>query len=146
MNIRLLGSALLVAFLLGLSGCGDGFQVVPFSGQVTAEDGTPLDKIFVEFYPVAGGAKSFGETDAQGVFVLKTVDGRDGAVVGEHHVTLRDTAVLGDKFMGRAAEHVNMSEGRKPRIANKYISADQSGIKCTVSSDGQPPVFKTSTN
>lgn len=141
MQNRTIGCVLFSILFLSLTGCGDGFSVVPYSGQVTTADGKPLDKIFVEFYPTGGGPKSIGETDSEGKFALKTVDGEEGAVVGEHKVTLRDTAVLGDKFMGRAAEHVDMTEGRKPRIANKYTSVDNSGLTCSVA-EGATTVFK----
>jgi hypothetical protein len=34
------------------------------------------------------GPASYGKTDAQGRFVLRTMDGRDGAVVGPHKVRI----------------------------------------------------------
>jgi len=141
MQIRSIASVLIGVLFLTLTGCGDGFRIVPYSGQVTTADGKPLEKIFVEFYPTAGGPKSIGETDAEGKFSLKTVEGEEGAVAGDHKVTLRDTSILGDKFLGRAGEHVDMTEGRKPRIANKYTSVDNSGLTCSVS-EGASTVFK----
>jgi hypothetical protein len=48
----------------------------------------------VNFQPIAGegtenpGPGSTGITDAEGRFVLKTIDGEDGAVVGEHQVRI----------------------------------------------------------
>jgi hypothetical protein len=36
-----------------------------------------------ELYP---GSASYGKTDAQGQFTLRTVDGHDGAVAGPHKV------------------------------------------------------------
>jgi hypothetical protein len=128
--------------LVGLVGCSDKFKIVPVSGQVTAADGKPLDKIFVEFYPSGEGPKSYGETNADGKFTLKTNDGKDGAMIGKHRVSLKDTAVLGDKFMGRAGEHVDMTEGRKPRIANKYTSIDTSELTFDVTEGGEGPKFQ----
>ncbi|MEQ1827836.1 MAG: hypothetical protein ABL921_17885, partial [Pirellula sp.] len=81
----------------------------------------PLDKILVEFWPETEGSRSFGETDSQGRFKLMTDDGKTaGASVGNHRIILKDSAVHGDKFMGRAAENVDLSNGRKPRISDKY--------------------------
>lgn len=133
---------LLIAFALASQGCSEKFKLIPVSGEVTSDDGKPLDKIFVEFYPVSGGPKSIGETDAAGKFTLKTLEGEDGAVIGNHQVSLRDTGILGDKFMGRAAEHVDMTKGKKPRIASKYAQADKSGLTYTVADGAEGPVFK----
>lgn len=132
----------LIAFAATLQGCSDSFKLVPVSGQVTTEDGKPLDKIFVEFFPLSGGPKSMGETDSEGKFLLKTAEGQDGAVIGEHQVSLRDTGILGDKFMGRAGENVDMTKGRKPRIAAKYAQSDKSGLTYKVAAGTEGPVFK----
>lgn len=109
-----------------LIGCG-GPRIAPVEGTVTL-DGKGLDKILVEFWPSAEGPRSVGETDAQGHFELMTDDGKRGAVVGKHKVVLKDSAVLGDKFMGRKAENMDISQGRKPRISTSYGSADSSPI------------------
>lgn len=132
----------LIAWAITLQGCSESFKIIPVSGQVTTEDGKPLDKIFVEFYPLSGGPKSLGETDAEGKFTLSTAEGQKGAVVGDHQVSLRDTGILGDKFMGRAGENVDMSQGRKPRIAAKYAQSDKSGLTYKVAAGAEGPVFK----
>ena len=64
------------------------------------------------------------------------------AVDGEHKVVLRDAAVNGGKLLGRAGEEVDLTEGRKPRIANKYTSIDQSGLTATITAGGEGPTFK----
>jgi hypothetical protein len=54
-------------------------------------DGTPLVRVRVEFVPVNPTDKlpaSSAVTDENGHYVLKTGDGRDGAIVGKHYVTL----------------------------------------------------------
>ncbi len=119
--------------LVVLSGCGDGGpKVVPVEGTVKL-DGKPLDKILVEFLPTSDGQRSFGETDNEGHFKLTTDDGeRIGATVGTHKVTLKDTSVLGGKFLGRKGEEMNMSEGRKSRISNSFSSPDSSKLSVTV--------------
>jgi hypothetical protein len=130
---QLLLSGILAISLGVLSGCGDGGpRVVSVEGTVKL-DGKPLDKILVEFLPTSDGQRSFGETDSEGHFKLTTDDGkRNGATVGRHKVTLKDTAVLGGKFMGRKGEDMNMSEGRKSRIANSFTSPDTSTLSVTV--------------
>jgi len=82
--------------LLLLAGCGGaGYQLAPVSGRVTLHE-KPLAGVHVSFQPVALGAGSpnpgpgsFGQTDADGRFTLRTMDtDRPGAVVGNHVVTL----------------------------------------------------------
>ncbi len=116
-----------------LSGCGgDGIRYAEVEGTVEL-NGKPLDKILVEFLPESAGPRSFAETDSQGKFKLKTDDGkRDGAAVGTHRVTLKDAGVHGDKFMGRAAETVDMSQGRKPRISDRLANPETSKMTQTV--------------
>ena len=115
-----------------LVGCGGGVAVAPVEGTITL-DGKPLDKIMVEFWPDAVGPRSFGETDSKGHFKLTTDDGKsEGAAIGLNRVTLKDLSVMGDKFMGRAAEHVNLSEGRKPRISSKFAQAETTPVDETV--------------
>lgn len=88
---------------------------------VVLQDGKPLERIMVEFWPETDGSRSFGTTDATGKFVLTTDDGeRLGAVVGRHRVVLKDASVLGDKFLGRAGEDVPMGTGKKSRIDGRY--------------------------
>jgi len=77
--------------LLLLAGCGT--KYAPVSGMVTL-DGVPLADASVTFQPVAdkgieAGTGSYGHTDAQGRYTLKTVLGdRAGAVPGKHMVRI----------------------------------------------------------
>jgi len=64
---------------------------------------------------------------------LKTDDGKlKGATVGSHKVILKNDGVLGDKFLGRAGENVDMSNGKKPRISGKYSSPATTSITKSV--------------
>ena len=95
-------------------------------------NGKPLDKILVEFWPTSEGVRSFAETDSSGHFKLMTDDGkRIGATIGTHKVTMKDASIFG-KFMGRAGEGVDMSEGRKPRISGKLTSTDTTTLSVVV--------------
>jgi hypothetical protein len=83
---------LLVALFAG--GCGD-YGLAPVSGRVTL-NGLPLADAYVSFQPIGDkdhgnpGPGSFGKTDADGRFTLRTVGGqRTGAVIGKHRVTIR---------------------------------------------------------
>ena len=82
--------------LLALSaGCAGKVKLVPAEG-VLKIDGKPAANVSLQFMPDAlKGAKgptSHAMTDENGRFVLKTFDGRDGAVEGPHRVVLADLA------------------------------------------------------
>jgi len=81
---------------LMLAGCsGPDYEVVPISGRVTL-DGDPLEDVEVTFQPMAvkaanpnPGPGSYGLTDADGHYSLRTVEpAEDGAVVAKHVVYL----------------------------------------------------------
>ncbi len=133
LSVRSIWGASLLCSGLFLTGCGgDSVKVAPVEGTVKL-DGKPIDKIMVEFWPVSEGPRSFGETDAQGHFKLMTDDGkREGAAVGNHKIILKDAGALGDKFMGRAGENVDLSQGKKPRISGKYAGPESTPISKTV--------------
>lgn len=82
------------AFLLCLLGCskrGDGFAYEPVSGVVTL-DGNPAVNVTVAFSPqgtsLESGRPSIGITDTKGWYVAKTLDGVDGAAIGEHLISI----------------------------------------------------------
>ena len=87
---RVLGVALL---LLAVVGCGGApYDVAPAGGRVTL-DGEPFTGASVMFAPVATdsykvGKPAFARLEPDGAFELSTYGRNDGAVVGEHRVTL----------------------------------------------------------
>lgn len=85
----------MIALASVVAGCGDNrFAVVPVEGQVKL-NGQPLVDAFVTFDPRSkqddrvAGPGSFGKTDSNGMFALETYDGRTGAVLAEHQVSIR---------------------------------------------------------
>lgn len=92
--------AVLAATCLGMIGCGDESKLASVSGVVKV-DGKPYKNAIVSFQPVATGGSlnagmgSTGLTDDDGRFILTTMEGRRGAVIGPHKVriqTKRDDA------------------------------------------------------
>ncbi|MEO1496176.1 MAG: hypothetical protein AAFV43_03395 [Planctomycetota bacterium] len=84
---------LFVACLLALVGCGGSkYDLAKVTGTVTI-DGMPYTGK-VLFYParkgeaIVAGRPSYGLPDADGRFTLNCVKPGDGAMVGEHTVTL----------------------------------------------------------
>ena len=115
-----------------LAGCGSGPRLAEVEGTVKIK-GTPREKIQVEFWPESSGPRSMGTTDGQGRFTLTTDDGkRKGAVIGSHRVILKDVGVLGDKFLGRAGEDVDMTEGKTPAVGGDYEDPQKTPVRKTV--------------
>ena len=84
----------LLLLLLPALGCGGGpkVPVASVSGRVF-RDNNPLANANVHFVPISEDKQnpvvdSWGETDGEGRFTLKTSDGREGAAVGNHHVEI----------------------------------------------------------
>ena len=100
-------------------------------------NGKPVDKIQVEFWPTGKGPRSIGVTDAEGKFVLSSDDGKSkGAALGDHKVVLRDVGIMGDKFLGRAGEDVDMSKGKVSRVNLRYSDVAKTDLQKTVT-DGK---------
>jgi hypothetical protein len=82
--------ASLLLLLLSL-GCSKGQRMAPVSGRILM-DHRPLANADVRFYPSEGKnlPYSVGETDDQGNYTLDLAAGRggEGAIVGEHRVTI----------------------------------------------------------
>lgn len=111
---------------LSVLGCGSGTPSV--SGTVTL-DGKPIEGATVTFTPDSkdgsGIGASYGKTDAQGRYSLRTVSGdKSGAVVGKHKVTI-----------SKASSDPNNPEGAaKEWIPSRYNS--KSELTFDVSSSG----------
>jgi hypothetical protein len=85
--------ALLIA-IVTFTGCGGNpFELAPVHGTVTVDD-KPLVECKIRFAPIASGANvnpgkaAYGTVKPDGTYRLTTIDSGDGAVVGEHWVTV----------------------------------------------------------
>jgi len=86
--VRQLSPIAVVVLLVFASGCGsDGPDVVPVSGTIRL-GGEPLSNATVLFTPVAGGRPSAAVTDAEGRYELIYTRDREGALPGEHVVSI----------------------------------------------------------
>jgi hypothetical protein len=81
--------------VLGVGGCGASISTAPVEGTLTL-DGKPIGKAAVIFAldgeGPAAAVRSVGQTDEQGRFRLRTESGQEGAVPGQHRVTIEDLA------------------------------------------------------
>jgi hypothetical protein len=78
----------LLFFILLIAGCGEsGPQVAPVSGRVTV-DGQPMANVDVVFQPEQKGSPSYGRTGDDGSYTLGYKRGMEGALVGEHRISI----------------------------------------------------------
>ncbi len=118
---------LLTLVTLGTVGCGGGpFDFAPVEGVVTL-DGQPVEGAIVRFISQARtednlqGPSSYGMTDADGHFTLKTEHGDRGAVVGTHNVAISTKqAKLVDPTKSDEIEVI-----AEERIPTRYRSGQQ---------------------
>ncbi len=123
-------AAVVAVAALALAGCGGpGYSLVP-AGGVVKINGVPAPNVSVQFLPVGQtGPTSYGSTDAEGRFTLKTAEGSDGAIAGKHKVTLVDQEEE-RPAQGQVAK-------RKPRMSDK-LATPAGGIDAEVTAGGGP--------
>jgi hypothetical protein len=120
------GATLLAAATLaGVVGCGGSpYELAPAGGVVTV-DGKPYTGGKVMFAPVAkgedgkAGRAAFGRVGPDGRFALSSYAEGDGAVVGEHVVTLFRMEPPNDGFKGLDFTRVTWPSGRMTVEAGK---------------------------
>jgi hypothetical protein len=127
-------SFLLVLALLASVGCGSSVKLVPAQGVVKI-NGQPAADISVQFLPDemkgSRGPTSAGVTDNEGKFVLKTFDGREGAVPGPHKVLLVDLREERAP-QGRAS--------KPPRVDSRYSIAGPDSLASEVKEGDAAPI------
>ncbi|MBN2293372.1 MAG: hypothetical protein JXM70_13165 [Pirellulales bacterium] len=124
--IRIIASMMLCVLVFS-TGCGHGLDyTTKVTGTVTV-NGKPANGFYVVFNPPKGRPAN-GTTDSQGRFSLSTFDPGDGAVLGEHVVTITDAFPQGPPPMGRIT--ANMS-----RVPPIYSAVSTTPLKATVKDD-----------
>ena len=129
--------------LAGALGCGGGAsrpETAPVTGTVTY-NGKPVANATVMFTPKSGGASATGKTDENGKFTLTTFEPGDGAIVGEHVVTVTYTGPESGapenpespEAYGAPAEK---GAAEKPPIPTKYANPKTSGLTFEVKAGG----------
>ena len=123
-------------------GCGpSGPAMLPVSGVVTL-DGDPVEGAGVMFSPSQGGRPAMGTTNAAGEFELTTIEPGDGALVGEHKVTIVKSITTGvepdrDGLSGEVQRGGIKTEWIIPE---RYSKPDESGLTTQVGSELSQPV------
>lgn len=134
---------LVVTLLIFSGGCGEKITVAKVTGTVKMKGSNkPLEYIVVEFWP-DNGPTSRGKTDASGNFILRTMDETDveGAVLGSHKVTFKDTWPMKDDVLMDSGEWQDNSKGKKPRISARYSDPTKTPESITVSENQEALEF-----
>lgn len=140
---------MMVAGAILLSGCGGGSssgrpKPVPTSGRVTYKS-SPVAGATVSFLGDGTSQPAVAITDDDGNFVLTTNRGGDGAVPGDHRVTV--SKIVGGAISAEAPKALTMDEAvvaynnkakqgapAKPlsMLPEKYSRQESSGLQFTV--------------
>ncbi len=138
MSVRhLLSFTVGLGFLCSLGGCSQDFtkpKLGKVHGKVTY-NGKPLDGGRVLFTPAAGkggetGQSASGEIDSDGTYEMTTFNTGDGAIIGQHIVTVVSRE-KGARNEPDADSHIKY-ELPKSLTPPKYATADKSPLRCTV--------------
>lgn len=125
---RLAAICLFAFTMLVFAGCGSGgLPQADVSGKVTFR-GNPIPNVLVSFTPERGPGAS-GKTDAEGNYSLSTSKPGDGAVIGQHTVTV-----------SQPQQGMILEKGKPPRMAPppkmvippKFASTESSGLTASV--------------
>jgi len=138
-------SAACVLLTLSTLGCGGSNtpETAPVEGTVLYK-GQPVEGANVSFFTEGAPRAGYAVTDGSGKFVISTFGARDGAIVGDHVVTVSKA--------GEQAPAVSSTQPPKPeemmksylqnykqkpenKLPAKYASKEQSPLKFTVVKD-----------
>jgi len=146
-------TGLVISMATGCSGDpAYGPPLAPVFGTVTL-DGRPLEGATIVFMPKGDGTMSMAVSDPAGKYVMRTGSGREGAVVGEHNVTVQlaigpppapvtpvDDGLapaLPNEIPGGAAAAVKKPAAKTTFVVpEKYGKAETSGLGTTVPDGG----------
>lgn len=123
---------LLVPLLITMPGCDAGPQVAPVSGTVTY-DGEPLRFGVVMFQP-SQGQLAQADIESDGSFTLSTFKPGDGAIVGEHRVSV--SCYEGHNPEVREKQPPEQLSLGQSLIPVKYSRVGTSGITIEVPPEG----------
>ncbi|MCC6508174.1 MAG: carboxypeptidase regulatory-like domain-containing protein [Pirellulaceae bacterium] len=130
---------------LNLVGCGTGSGPIPVKGKVLL-DGKPLPDASISFVPQQEGRQATGTTDAEGQFVLSTIDPRDGAMPGKYKVTISQnlpveetpTGLSADEAMLAAAKAAAKPKAKSsgPQLPEDYTRLDRTPLSQEIPAAG----------
>ncbi len=132
----------LVLVALVAVGCGGGAsdkpKVAAVSGTVTYK-GQPVEGADVSFWKEGAPRAATGKTDAKGNFQLTTFDPNDGAIIGNHTVTVVKVAAAATMNAADMASGTTKAPEVKDPLPAKYADAKTSPLKSEVKAGPNSP-------
>lgn len=146
-----LTALMLAALFLTIAGCGgaDRPELVPVSGVVLDKDGKPVAGAEVVFHNPQAPRQAAGTTDNEGKFRLTSFEEGDGAIIGEHKVSVSKvksdaslesadaadpSAAYGEGMDAAAAG--DMDSIQTSELPAKYADPETSGLSFPVTKEG----------
>ena len=118
--------------LVGCGGSGsDRPELVPVKGTVTFKD-SPVEGATVTFFNANSPRSASGITDAAGKFQLTTFDTNDGAVPGEHTVTISKVEASADAPMSGGMSPEQIQAKMKEQVDRMKGNLTESAAKTTL--------------
>ncbi len=142
--MKTITSLTLLLLFVALLGCGGPAR--PPMAKVTGVvlvDGNPIEGAAVMFVPTAGGRPALGSTNAAGEFELMTFETGDGALVGEHQVTITKKEIAGvvsEDGLSGSVQPGGIQETWL--VPERYSQAATSGLTANVAAGMKPLEFK----
>ncbi len=135
---QVVGLVIAAFFCAGLTGCGGSGNppTAKVSGVVTYKS-APVGEAIVTFMPTTGRPAT-GQTDASGKYTLSTFGTNDGAVIGDHKVSI--TPYQPDVAMPETPEEAEAAP--KLPFPARYANPDSSNLKATVKSGSNEANFE----
>lgn len=135
---------------MAVVGCNKGPELTPVTGTVEF-DGKPVESGTISFYPASGGRPAVGKLGPGGHYQLSTLQEGDGALLGEHKVTIDSRKVIDGlpepKSLQEEIEQANNNERRpSPKVVwivpKKYRAQATSGLTASVNQGSNEIDFK----
>jgi hypothetical protein len=134
-----------IGFVSFVAGCGSGRpETAKVSGTVTL-DGKPVEGAIVAFFHPEAGQPARGVTDGSGNFTLTTFAAGDGAMLGQHKVSVTkveesaDPGAKTEDGQETPSSSENFTESAKHLLPIQYSSPSTSGLTVEVTK-GMAPV------
>ena len=129
----------LSVLLLCFCGCPSSNGNIGWVEGVVTLDGEPVQGASVRFYPASGERGSSGKTDKNGYYQLRYTRSQQGAIIGEHKVTL-STEVIADNYGTETA-----APAQAETIPKKYLDRKKTDLTATVESGSNTIDFELTT-
>lgn len=138
--IKPIGVFLLLAFLAGCSGGGDGYKPRAKTYKVTGKVtflGSPLIGASVAFSPTGDQPVAVGMTDDNGEFTLMTYKAKDGAAAGDYQVAVM-LVDSGDESASPEIAHAPNQESYVPVDTHKLANSGKKAGRALPAKYGDP--------